>query len=65
MLNTNFFQRLFIFTSTAAWSSLYSLGTDPIGNTALALLSGHYQVTPSEQIAGGTKEKLVSILVNI
>jgi hypothetical protein len=40
--------------SAATWPLLYSLGPDPIGNTALALLSGRYQVTPSEQTAGGT-----------
>jgi hypothetical protein len=39
---------------------LYSLGTDPIGNTALALLSGRYQVTPSEQTAGETIAPLLN-----
>jgi hypothetical protein len=44
--------RLRLQLSELPW--LYSLGTDPVGNTALALLSGRYQVTPSEQTAGET-----------
>jgi hypothetical protein len=77
MLNTNFFQRLFIFTAT--WSSLYSLGTDHKENTAFPLLPRNrprrkhcLDITewplPSNALsktAGATKEKLAPILVNI
>jgi hypothetical protein len=50
----------YIHLSAATWPSLYSLGPDPIGSTALALLSGRYQVTPSEQTAGGTIAPLLT-----
>jgi hypothetical protein len=35
-------------------SLIYSLGSDFVENTALTLLRGRYQVTPSEQTAGET-----------
>jgi hypothetical protein len=48
------------YPSAATWFLVYSLGPDPIGNTALVLLSGRYQVTPSKQTAGGTIAPLLT-----